>query len=110
RCYLDFSAFYYEYNPEEADVVAGIGFWLNSKWRLDYLIRTTCSFKDFSFSGHDQEFKLYRDMHCFNFGTSFRVREGYYELYFKFEMKTNVPTLVKKDGTKEIEEEFYPWR
>jgi len=110
RVYLNFSAFYYEYRPEEADIVGGIGFWLNSKWRLDYLIRTTCKFRNFYLSGHDQEFKLYRDMHCFNFGTSFRLRESYYELYFKFEMKANVPTLSKKDGTKEIEEEFYPWR
>ena len=34
----------------------------------------------------------------------------YFEFYFKFEMKSNVPTLKKKDGTKEIDEEFYPWR
>ena len=49
-------------------------------------------------------------MHCFNLGASFRIRDDYYELFFKFEMKTNVPTLIKKDGTKEIETEFYPWR
>jgi len=110
KFYVNFSAFYYEYRPEEVDLVAGIGFWLNSKWRLDYLIRTTCRFTDIYWTGRDQEFKLYRDMHCFNFGTSFRLREDRYEFYFKFEMKANVPTFAKKDGTKEIEEEFYPWR
>ncbi len=110
RLYFNLGAYYYEFTPEEIDLVAGIGFWLNSKWRFDYLIRTTYGFQYADLRGNDQEFKLYRDLHCFNFGTSFRVRENYYELYFKFEMKSNVPTFAKKDGTKEIEEEFYPWR
>ena len=110
RFYFTFGSFYYDYRPEEVDIVTGVGFWLNAKWRFDYTIRTTCKFTEMYFGGHDQEFKLYRDMHCFNLGASLRVRDDYYETFLKFEMKTNVPTLIKKDGTKEIETEFYPWR
>ena len=112
RFYFKLSAFYYDYRPDEVDLVSGIGFWLNSKWRFDYLVRTTCNYKNTAVKwlGKDHEFKLYRDLHCFNFGVSFRMREDYYETYFKFDMKTNVPTLTKKDGTKEIDQEFYPWR
>lgn len=110
KLYFTFGSFYYDYRPEEVDIVTGIGFWLNAKWRFDYTIRTTCKFTEIYFGGHDQEFKLYRDMHCFNLGGSIRVRDDYYETFLKFEMKTNVPTLIKKDGTKEIENEFYPWR
>ncbi|MBR3628564.1 MAG: LPS-assembly protein LptD [Elusimicrobia bacterium] len=111
RFYFKFSAFYYEIRPDEVDLVSGIGFWLNSKWRLDYLIRITCNYEDdIEWSKRDQELKIYRDLHCFNLGASFRLREEYFEFYFKFEMKSNVPTLTKKDGTKEIDQEFYPWR
>lgn len=112
RFYFKLSAFYYNYRPEEVDLVSGIGFWINSKWRFDYLIRTTCNYQNTAVKwlGKDHEFKLYRDLHCFNLGLTFRLREDYYETYFKFDMKTNVPTLTKKDGTKEIDQEFYPWR
>jgi len=110
KFYFKMSAFYYQTRPDELDLVSGIGFWLNSKWRLDYLMRITSKYKTMEWKGKDHEFKLYRDLHCFNLGTSFRLRETYYELYFKFEMKTNVPTFTKKDGTKEIDQEFYPWR
>ncbi|MBO7611239.1 MAG: LPS-assembly protein LptD [Elusimicrobia bacterium] len=110
RFYFKFSAFYYQTRPEEVDLVSGIGFWLNSKWRLDYLIRITSHYTENKWSKRDQELKVYRDLHCFNLGASFRLREEYFEFYLKFEMKSNVPTLTKKDGTKEIDQEFYPWR
>lgn len=108
--YFKMSAFYYQSRPDEIDLVSGIGFWLNAKWRFDYLMRITSKYKTCEWKGKDHEFKLYRDLHCFNLGASFRLRETYYELYFKFDVKTNVPTLTKKDGTKEIDQEFYPWR
>jgi LPS-assembly protein len=110
RFYFKFSAFYYQTRPDEVDLVSGIGFWLNSKWRLDYLIRITCQYTTMEWSKRDQELKIYRDLHCFNLGASFRLREEYFEFFFKFDMKTNVPTFKKKDGSKEIDEEFYPWR
>ncbi len=112
RFYFKLSAFYYNSRPEELDIVSGVGLWLNAKWRFDYLMRTTLNYVNtgVKWLGKDHEFKLYRDLHCFNFGVSFRLRENYYETYFKFDMKTNVPTLTKKNGTKEIDREFYPWR
>jgi LPS-assembly protein len=110
RFYFKLSAFYYQLRPEEIDLVSGIGFWLNSKWRLDYLIRITSHYTENKWSKRDQELKVYRDLHCFNLGATYRLIEDYYELYFKFEMKSNVPTFKKKDGTKEIDQEFYPWR
>lgn len=110
RFYFKLSAFYYQTRPEEVDLVTGIGFWLNSKWRLDYLIRITSHYTSMNWSKRDQELKIYRDLHCFNLGATFRLREDYFDFFFKFEMKANVPTLKKKDGTKEIEEDFYPWR
>lgn len=108
--YINFGTYYYSTSSDIISFVAGIGFWLNAKWRFDYVIRNKYSIEDHGFYGHDQEFRLYRDLHCFNLGASFRLREDYYELYFKFEMKANVPTYKKKDGTKEIDQEFYPWR
>lgn len=108
--YINFGTYYYSTSSDIINFVAGIGFWLNSKWRFDYVIRNKYYIKESSFKGHDQEFRLYRDLHCFNLGATYRLREDYYELYFKFEMKSNVPTFKKKDGTKEIDQEFYPWR
>jgi len=110
RLYFTLGGFYYNYRPEEVDLVTGIGFWLNSKWRFDYTIRNTCRYNNMTWTGNDQEFKLYRDLHCFNLGSVFRVREDYWSLFFKFELKSNVPTFMKKDGTREAETEFYPWR
>ena len=46
RFYFKLSAFYYQLRPEEVDLVSGIGFWLNSKWRLDYLIRITSHYTE----------------------------------------------------------------
>ena len=110
QCYFKMSAFYYQTNPDEIDLVSGIGFWLNSKWRFDYLMRIKSKYKSMEWKGKDHEFKLYRDLHCFNLGVSFRLRDTYYETFLKFDMKANVPTLTKKDGTKEIDQEFYPWK
>ncbi|MDD5020814.1 MAG: hypothetical protein PHR82_01605 [Endomicrobiaceae bacterium] len=110
KFYFTLASFYYDYRPESVDLVTGIGFWINSKWRVDYNIRNTCKYGDMIWSGNDHEFKLYRDMHCFNLGSVFRLREDYWSLFFKFELKSNVPTFMKKDGTKEVETEFYPWR
>ena len=108
--YINFGAYYYSSSSDIINFVAGLGFWLNAKWRFDYVIRNKYSIEKSDFNGHDQEFRLYRDLHCFNLGATYRLREDYYELYFKFEMKTNVTTFKKKDGTKEIDQEFYPWR
>lgn len=110
KFYFTLASFYYDYRPDYIDFVTGIGFWLNSKWRVDYNIRNTCKYSDMIWSGNDHELKLYRDLHCFNLGSVFRLREDYWSLFFKFELKTNVPTFMKKDGTREVETEFYPWR
>ncbi len=110
KFYFTLAGFYYDYRPDDIDMVTGIGFWINSKWRVDYSIRNSCKYKDMIWSGNDHEFKLYRDMHCFNLGSVFRLREDYWSLFFRFELKTNVPTFLKKDGTRESETEFYPWR
>ncbi|MDR1696294.1 MAG: hypothetical protein LBR69_06685 [Endomicrobium sp.] len=121
KAYLNFGAFYqnYEnnaaliYRSHEIDNTLGFGLWITPKWRLDYNIRTTAKL-DFTYIRmNEHEFRLYRDLHCYNFGVTWRIRGIYHEVFFKFDLKTNMPFSRTPQGQQEYrgeEQIFYPWR
>ena len=104
------------YRSSEIDNTFGIGLWVTPKWRLDYNIRLTSKTDKIYSRMNEHEFKLYRDLHCYNFGVTWKIREIYHELYFKFDMKTNMPftrTSEQEQSESQYKEEeaiFYPWR
>ncbi|AKL97809.1 LPS-assembly protein LptD [Endomicrobium proavitum] len=119
KMYFNFGVFYQyyddpvmSYRSKEIDNTIGFGLWVTPKWRIDYNIRTT-SRLDLTYSRlNDHEFKLYRDLHCYNLGLTWRVRNSYNEVFFKFDMKTNTP-FDRRNLEKEMSEDeeiFYPWR
>jgi len=112
RQYFNFGAFYDNSRPDEMDNTIGFGIWVTPKWRFDYTARTTSKLNFSSIRLREHEFKIYRDLHCYNLGVTWRIREGYSEVFFKFDLKTNVPfdraNLDKPDvGDDPV---FYPWK
>ncbi|MDR0956337.1 MAG: hypothetical protein LBL77_00445 [Endomicrobium sp.] len=98
KSYLNFGIFYQRYDDvamfyknREIDNIFGFGVWLSSKWRLDCNIKTTTDFNNIIMKIKEQEIKLYRDLHCYNLGISFKKIENQnYLIYCKFDMKTNM--------------------
>ncbi|MCL2390406.1 MAG: hypothetical protein FWD54_02065 [Endomicrobia bacterium] len=120
KIYLNFGAFYqnydddpyYSYRTREVDNTLGFGLWFTPKWRLDYNIKTTAKL-DFTYIRmNEHEFRLYRDLHCYNLGVTWRIRGVYHEVFFKFDLKTNMPFDRKAvlEEQREDERIFYPWR
>ncbi|MDR3256943.1 MAG: hypothetical protein LBT18_04800 [Endomicrobium sp.] len=120
KIYFNFGAFYQRYNDtkmsyknDEINNVFGFGMWITPKWRFDYDIKTMIS-RDLSHSRmNEHEFKLYRDLHCYNLGMIWKIRNpNESEVYFKFDMKTNMPFDRKKENIdyEDPEVVFYPWR
>jgi len=134
KIYFNFGAFYQYYpdtlkdsagneypNPmayraKEIDNVIGIGLWLNPKWRLDYNIRTTSSLDKMYSRMNEHEFRIYRDLHCYNLGVTWRIRGVYHDVFIKFDLKTNMPfsKAANADGqipdNNDAEMIFFPWR
>jgi LPS-assembly protein len=121
KAYFNFGAFYQYYdektNPsmsyrsKEIDNTLGFGFWLTPKWRLDYTLRLTSRTDKLYTRMNDHEFKIYRDLHCYNLGLTWRIRGIYHEVFFKFDLKTNMPfNRANQDKQNAQEAVFYPWR
>jgi len=122
KIYFNFGAFYQYYDTpsmsyrnQEMDNTIGLGIWITPKWRLDYNIRTTSKLDKIYSRMNEHEFKIYRDLHCYNFGVSWRIRDIYHEVFAKFDLKTNMPFSRTADVDGQIpnyEDEaiFYPWR
>ncbi|MDR2426256.1 MAG: hypothetical protein LBD46_03635 [Endomicrobium sp.] len=103
------------YRNQEIDNIIGFGLWLNPKWRLDYNIRITSRIDKIYSRMNEHEFKIYRDMHCYNFGLTWKIRGIYHEVFFKFDLKTNMPFSRTSDVRRQVDanesaEIFYPWR
>jgi LPS-assembly protein len=110
--YIKFGIFYQELRNKEVDNLFGIGFWISPKWRIDYNMRTTSNFTKQTFEITEHEMKLYRDLHCYNFGITWRVRKDIYEgqiheFSAMFNLKTNMPFNKQKNDQEEL---FYPWK
>ncbi|MDR3113455.1 MAG: hypothetical protein LBU09_03685 [Endomicrobium sp.] len=121
KAYLNFGAFYQYYDEEtnpsmyyrskELDNTLGFGVWITPKWRLDYSIRLTSRIDKIYTKMNDHEFKIYRDLHCYNLGVTWRIRGIYHEAFFKFDLKTNMPfDRTNQDKQNAEEQIFYPWR
>lgn len=112
KIFLNFGAFYQEYRPDEIDNTLGFGLWINPKWRFDYNIKTTAKTDVSYIRMNEHEFKIYRDLHCYNLGVTWKIRGIYHEVFFKFDLKTNMPFSRAQADKQYAEEEqiFYPWR
>lgn len=114
KAYFNMGAFYQNSPGVDNQITNtfGVGFWLTPKWRIDYNIRTVAK-TDLSYSRmNEHEFKLYRDLHCYNLGVTWKIRETYHDVFFKFDAKVNMP-FDRQKLEKEYREEdelFYPWR
>jgi len=65
RAYLNFNFFC---GNREINTMLGFGFWITSKWRFDCNFTTQQSSIDLSHFKVDKcEFKIFRDLHCYNF-------------------------------------------
>ena len=120
KAYVNFTSIYQNYSSDDTNEnneirneiknVFGFGVWLTPKWRLDYHMRTTSPVNFFNVRMNDHEFRLYRDLHCWNFGIRWRVTNSANpdrEISLKFGLKTNMPLSGKKArGTDAM---FYPW-
>jgi LPS-assembly protein len=106
KSYLNFSAFYQHYNDwvlshrsNKINNIFGFGVWLTPKWRLDYNIRSTF-LTDLSIVAIDEhEFRVYRDLHCYNLTLKCRMLRNFnWHIGFKFDVKTNMPFGESKDN------------
>jgi LPS-assembly protein len=111
----DYTGLYYEnpsaYRSKQLDNTLGFGLWITPKWRIDYNIRLTSRIDKLYMRMNDHELKLYRDLHCYNLGVTWRIRGIYHEVFFKFDLKTNMPyDRTNQDKQSEEDKIFYPWR
>ncbi|MDR3048384.1 MAG: hypothetical protein LBV16_00860 [Elusimicrobiota bacterium] len=113
--YFNAGVFYQDSRPNEMDNNFTIGLWLNPKWRFDYTVRMNTKLKDSLLKMTSQELRLYRDIHCYNLGFTWRVTgENYadYDIFLKFDLKTNMPFTkenIEKYNYSDGENVFYPW-
>jgi LPS-assembly protein len=113
KAYLNFSAFYQEYQFDkiqdafskkyyknhEISNTLGFGLCLTPKWRIDYNIKSKSSLDCLSDSKIvEQELKIYRDLHCYTFGIVLKqsIEDNNREICFKFGPKINTSSKEKK--------------
>lgn len=107
--YLNFGVFYQSDRPDQLDFNTGIGFCPTQNWKIDYNIRTTTLDSFGQIRANDQELKLYRDLHCWEFKLSYRRRLNAEEIYFQLDLKSASKNRKNLYPAKQ-EQEFYPWR
>ena len=101
KSYLNFNVFCKDnkiYN------ILGFGLWFSPKWRLDYNVMAMVT-KNKPFEMRGFEFKIYRNLHCYNFGILFRMRKDFSGSlkpsgFFQFNTKT-IDMLFNKEKQKE---------
>jgi LPS-assembly protein len=106
KAYLNFGTFYQRYDKHlklhrsrEVDNILGVGIWLTPKWKLNCNIKTTISFDSISNNRiNEYEFRIFRDLHCYNFSITWQKRADKKsgEFFFKFNAKTNASSDKKK--------------
>jgi hypothetical protein len=110
--HLKVGVFYQYYRPNEIDNSFGFSFWASPKWRIDYDMKTTSDFNNQHFGINEHQFYIYRDLHCYNLGFTWRVRRDLYQGYthetlFTFNLKLNKPVSRPANEDESI---FYPWK
>ncbi|MDR2860590.1 MAG: hypothetical protein LBV66_02010 [Elusimicrobiota bacterium] len=111
KLYFNIGIFYQDFRRDDIDNAFGFGIWLTPKWRFEYDMKTTMNFKTQDANINEHELKLYRDLHCYNLGFTWRVRrdiyQGYiHETFVMFNLKTNMPFNRASPDSERI---FYPW-
>ncbi|MFH1369626.1 MAG: hypothetical protein ABII64_10940 [Elusimicrobiota bacterium] len=107
--YLNLGFFYQSALPGQYDFNVGFGFWPTSKWKLDFNSRTSTLNNFAETRTTFYEAKLYRDLHCWEIGTTYRRVSEVIEVFFQIGLKASTETR-KKIYNKQKEQEFYPWR
>jgi len=69
KFYFNFNFFC---NSREIDNIFGLGSWITPKWRLDFNLTTQYSLNSRDIGIKGCEFKVYRNLHCYNIGLVFR--------------------------------------
>lgn len=107
--YFNFGFFYNADLPGQYDFSLGFGFWPTDKWKLDYSVKTSAlnSFVDFRTTFY--EIKVYRDLHCWETGVTYRRVAEVTEVYLQIGLKVTAEAR-NKINKKQQEKEFYPWR
>jgi LPS-assembly protein len=107
--YLNLGVFYQSARPDQLDFITGIGFWPTKKWRIDYVIRprTLNNFREVQVN--DQELKLFRDLHCWEFKLTYRRRGTAEEFFVLLDLMSAARNREKLYEPRQ-EREFYPWR
>lgn len=107
RTYGSFGVFYNGSAPDDLGFTTGFGFWPTSKWKLDYQLSATSLNRFQGFRLGEQEIRLYRDLHCWEFKISYRKRPVAEEVYFQLNLKISAANRSK---IQQQSKEFYPWR
>ncbi|GMO64745.1 MAG: hypothetical protein Nk1A_1430 [Endomicrobiia bacterium] len=100
KSYLNFNVFY---KDNKIGNILGFGLWASPKWRFDYNMMAMVT-KNKSFEMKGFEFKIYRNLHCYNFSVLFRMTKDFSgslkpSVFFKFNSKT-IDMLFNKEKQK----------
>lgn len=107
--YVNCGVSYQAANPKDLDMNMGLGVWLTEKWKIKYSISVHSSEYMKIIKPSDQELKIFRDLHCWNFQFTFRKRLEYEEVLFLIDLKSAM-NFRKSLFKRPHEKEFYPWR
>ncbi|MCA6085679.1 hypothetical protein [Candidatus Endomicrobiellum agilis] len=119
KVYLNFGTFYQRYDKflnlyrnREIDNILGVGIWLTPKWKLDFNVKTTIPFDSISNSKiNEYEFRLYRDLHCYNFSITWKKQaDKESEFSLKLNAKTSTSSDKKATWNLDNDEIFHPWQ
>jgi LPS-assembly protein len=99
--YLNFNIFC---KDNKIGNILGFGLWFSPKWRFDYNVMAMVA-KNKPFEMRGFEFKIYRNLHCYNFGILFRMTKDFSgflkpSAFFQFNTKT-IDMLFNKEKQKE---------
>ncbi|MDR1926110.1 MAG: hypothetical protein LBQ13_00240 [Endomicrobium sp.] len=113
KVYFNFGAFYKncdDIKNRKINNIFGFGVWLTPKWRLDYNVGTTALVDSSYIATTNQELRLYRDLHCYNFVVRWRATKLHKDVFFKLCLKTNMPLKGSNNLDYDVSEEmFCPW-
>jgi LPS-assembly protein len=95
KVYIKFGAFYQNCSEAKNRKISNVLrfiVWLTPKWRFDYNVKATIPVDLSYMSVNNQEFRLYRDLHCYNFFITWRkTKYDSGNIFLKLSLKRNMP-------------------
>jgi len=76
KSYLNFDVFYKSNDNSNINSILGFGLWVSPKWRLDYNMIISNRNRPSIFGVKGFEFKIHRNLHCYNLGVLFRITKN----------------------------------